>query len=225
MAGYGYYSGVGSSPYYVGQDSQQAGQSAGVEPAPFDPNAGAIVPKETQGQMTPGAYGSASYASMMPQWMQDYFDAQNNTNNGAGIDFQRDLAMNRLPQLQQQYGMNAAANPYFTQQNVGKGFDPFNNSVYTDQAFNENPELMGINTTQHNPFSGASTGQTTSYAPMQVGGDAKAWNGYDAFSKPYTGKDARRDAFTGGMYSQATRMAPAAFQLGKDIFKQGKKLW
>lgn len=226
MAGYGYYSGVGSSPYYVGQDDQQAGQSAGVKPAEWDPNAGAIVPKETQAQMTPGAYGSASYASMMPQWMQDYFDAQN-VQNGAGLDFQRSLAMEQLPQLQKQYGMNAAMNPYFTQQaGVAKGFDPFNNNVFTTDTSIENPTTQKFVTTKHNPFSGASLGEETYYGDIQgPPGQPRQTTGYDALTAPYTGKDFRRDAMTAGLYSQATRGAPALAQANMDIFNRAKKLW
>lgn len=218
MAGYGYYSGVGSSPYYVGQDADQAGQTAGVQPsAPAAEGYG----MPSQAQSSPGAYGAASYASMMPQWMQDYFDANLTGQGFASLDKQRGLLQERLPQLQQQYGMNAAMNPYFAGQNVGKGYDPFNSNLYTTESMEENPELQKYISTQRNPFSGAALGQETYYQQKEAGGPDTSYQPMFAWDKSgtkYGGQDAKRDMLTGGMYSLNTRGVPSAA-------KAFKKLW
>jgi hypothetical protein len=219
MAGYGYYSGVGSSPYYVGQDSDQAGQTAGVQPAGVGGGGG--MGPETPSEATPGAYGAAGYASLMPQWMQDYFDAKYAGQQGTGgLDTQRYLAGTGLSNLKKQYGEKTAMNPYFTTVGgIGKGFDPFTYDVVEkttqDGRWEEyNPQFTYNRTTTQgkNPFTGEV--KNTSYSYDQTYGPAYQSGGGGG----YSGQDLRRDMLTGGLYSLNTKAVPAAIN-------KAKKLW
>lgn len=213
MAGYDVYSGIGGVPYSVGSTGQtqaQQGVQTGAD--------GSVNPIQnpSQEQTSPGAYGAASYAGLMPQWMQDYFDAHLAGNGFQSLDSQRGLAVNDLASLKNKYGEQAAMNPYFT--TVGgmdKGFDPFNYDVVQNTTQNGrwadyNPQFT-YNRTQtqgRDPFSGAV--KNTSYSYDQTygnGGDS----GYDS---GYNGTDAKRDALTGGLYS-----------MNKGLASGGKKLW
>lgn len=218
MAGYGIYEGVGGLPYSVGG-------SGGVGAGPSQGGGvggGGPSNMENAPQNTPGSYGAAGYAALMPQWMQDYFDAKYAGMQGTGgLDIQRYLGGTGLENLKRQYGEKAALNPYFTQAGMGKGFDPFTFDV-VEKTSQEgrwaeyNPQFTYNRTTTvgKDPFSGAEKNRSYSYE--QTYGPAYQSDG--GFMGGYGGQDLKRDALTGGLYSLNTKAVPAAIN-------KAKKLW
>lgn len=181
MAGYGVYSGTSGYDYSVGNGG---GMGAGQAQTGVDGSANPIQ-NPSQAQMTPGSYGAATYASLMPQWMQDYFDANVAGEGGESLDRQRSLWSTELPALKARYGEQAALNPYFTQQaGIEKGFDPFNYDVTETNTqsgrFAEyNPQFTYDKVTQmgRDPFSGAVKNSQTQYNQTYAGGPAYSGDG------------------------------------------------
>lgn len=224
MAGYGIYEGVSGLPYSVG------GQQSFVGKAPFGSPSGQSSVGEAQGsevniptqaQTSPGNIGSSGYESMMPQWMRDYFDANiAGDAGGEALHKQRALAYERLPALQRQYGERAALNPYFTQQaSAQKGFDPFKNSIYTNNTtrgrFDEYQPWFVYDRTateKRNPFTGQVMDTQYSYnmapGPQQPQGNNGSWG------------QAAQYAGIGGV-----AMGPVGAAVGGYMGITGKKPW
>lgn len=221
--GYGIYSGIGGLPYAVGGaanfGSPTGQQSVGAPQ-------GSPVARPTQEQQSPGAYGSDIYSSLMPQWMQDYFDANSTGQGSHSLDTARELLVQRYPELIQKYGQSAAMNPYFTKQSgAQKGFDPFKNPYYTTNVesgrFQEyNPWFTYNKTTtqKRDPFSGDVQDTQVKYDQTYGDGGQAGYEGSDVFGmNPYQLGAMALAPTVYGPYVAAKKAAPTVAKIGRKL--------
>lgn len=178
MAGFGLYQGTQGIPYNVGKQGfpevQTQGVGGGINMGDKDMSPGAAS--------APGSYGSSAYLSGLPQWLQDYFDANLAGQGGESLSAAQGLYGNIYPELIKQYGLGVAQNPYFTSKgDAEKGFDPFNNN-YFQTDITQRPNSTIYAKSQRNPFTGELIG---GYNTTTVGGGG----GASPESMPWSGKN------------------------------------